>query len=228
MTAYDKSFTDFPGVRVAFPKPPKMDAIGGEVIADAGLTQFRCAETEKFPHVTFFANDYREEPFEGETRGMAQSPGVATYDLQPEMSAAEVTRLVLEQVEGDHCPDFFLVNFANGDMVGHTGKLDAAIKAVETVDECVDKVVAAVLARGGALIVTADHGNAEQMFDPDTGSPHTAHTLNDVDCIFVKDGLEASASLRDGSALCDVMPTALELLGLPVPPQMGGRSLLKA
>ena len=228
MTAYDESFTDFPGVSVAFPKPPRLDDIGGQVLSDAGLTQFRCAETEKFPHVTFFANDYREEPFPGETRGMAQSPSVATYDLRPEMSADEVTRLVLEQVNGDAPPDFILVNYANGDMVGHTGKLDAAIAAVETVDRCVHRVVEAVLAHGGALIVTADHGNAEQMFDPDTGSPHTAHTLNDVDCILVKEGLDAGTQLRADAALCDVMPTALELLGVEAPAAMSGRSLLRA
>ncbi len=231
MTAYDEGFTDFPGVSVAYPKPPKMDGVGGQVLSDAGLTQFRCAETEKFPHVTFFANDYREEPFPGETRGMAQSPSVATYDLQPEMSAAEVTRLVLEQVQGgpggDACPDFVLVNYANGDMVGHTGKLDAAVKAVETVDAEVGRLTDAVLARGGALIVTADHGNAEQMFDPTTGSPHTAHTLNDVDCIVVAEGLDAGTSLRDDAALCDVMPTALDLLGLDVPAAMSGTSLLR-
>ncbi|BAM03664.1 2,3-bisphosphoglycerate-independent phosphoglycerate mutase [Phycisphaera mikurensis] len=226
MTAYDEGFTGFPGVTVAYPKPPKMGGIGGEVIAEAGLTQFRCAETEKFPHVTFFANDYREAPFPGETRGMAQSPKVATYDLQPEMSADEVTRLVLEQVESDACPDFILVNYANGDMVGHTGKLDAAIAAVEKVDACVTRLVDAVLARGGALLVTADHGNAEQMFDPSTGSPHTAHTLNDVDCIVVKAGLDAATPLRFGAALCDVMPTVLDLLGLDKPAAMTGATLL--
>lgn len=228
MTAYDEAFSAFPGVRVAFPKPPAMDNTGGEVLSKAGLRQFRCAETEKFPHVTFFANDYREEPFPGETRGMAQSPKVATYDLQPEMSAAEVTRLVLEQVNADSPPDFILVNYANGDMVGHTGKLQAAIAAVETVDGCVGELVDAVLARDGALIVTADHGNAEQMFDPTTGSPHTAHTLNDVDCILVRNGLDASVSLREDAALCDVMPTALDLLGLEVPDAMTGTSLLQA
>ena len=227
MTAYDEGFTDFPGVSVAFPKPPKMDAIGGEVLADAGLTQFRCAETEKFPHVTFFANDYREAPFPGETRGMAQSPSVATYDLQPEMSADEVTRLVLGQVNGDAPPDFLLVNYANGDMVGHTGKLDAAVAAIEAVDRCVHRVVEAVLAKGGALLVTADHGNAEQMFDPATGNPHTAHTLNDVDCVLVKEGLDPGTTLRTDAALCDVMPTALELLGVEPPAAMSGRSLLR-
>ena len=178
--------------------------------------------------MTFFANDYREEPFPGETRGMAQSPSVATYDLRPEMSAEEVTRLVLEQVNAEDRPDFLLVNYANGDMVGHTGKLDAAVAAVETVDRCVGRVVEAVLAHGGALLVTADHGNAEQMFDPATGNPHTAHTLNPVDCILVKEGLDAAAALRADAALCDVMPTALELLGVEVPPQMTGRSLLQA
>ncbi|MEL6907604.1 MAG: 2,3-bisphosphoglycerate-independent phosphoglycerate mutase, partial [Planctomycetota bacterium] len=221
MTAYDQTFTEFPGLAVAYPKPPKMEDIGGAYLAKLGKTQFRCAETEKFPHVTFFANDYREEPFEGETREMAQSPSVATYDLQPEMSAAKVTELVLSRVnDAEGCPDFILVNYANGDMVGHTGKLDAAIKAVETVDARVGEIVDAVLARGGNLIITADHGNAEQMFDPATDAPHTAHTTYDVPCILVGEGLTKDVALRDDARLADLFPTALDLMGLETPAAM--------
>ncbi len=227
MTAYDQTFTAFPGLSIAFTKPPKMKDIGGAYLARLGRTQFRCAETEKFPHVTFFANDYREEPFEGESREMAQSPKVATYDLQPEMSAPGVRDLVLARINaGDACPDFILVNFANGDMVGHTGKLDAAIKAVETVDACVGAIVDATLARGGKLIVTADHGNAEQMFDPETDAPHTAHTTYDVPCIVVDPSLSADTPLRSGGRLADLFPTALGLMGLDTPEAMTGRSLL--
>jgi len=227
MTAYDETFRDFPGLAVAFPKPPKMTDIGGEYLSKQGKTQFRCAETEKFPHVTFFANDYREQPFEGETREMAQSPKVATYDLQPEMSAPEITRLVLDRVnDPSGGPDFILVNFANGDMVGHTGKLDAAIKAIETVDACVGQIVETVVKRGGKLIITADHGNAEQMFDPDTGAAHTAHTTYDVPCLVVDESLSKDTSLRDDARLADLFPTALDLMGLDKPEAMTGVSLL--
>ncbi|MEQ9459652.1 MAG: 2,3-bisphosphoglycerate-independent phosphoglycerate mutase [Phycisphaeraceae bacterium] len=222
LTAYEQGLP----VKVAFPKPPKMTDIAGQFLAENNKTQFRCAETEKFPHVTFFFNDYREEPFPGETRGMAQSPKVPTYDLQPEMSAPEITRLVLEQVN-NNSQDFILVNFANGDMVGHTGKLDAAIKAVETVDHAVGQLVDAVLAQGGKLIVTADHGNAEQMFDPNTGSPHTAHTTYDVEAIIVDPALNKDTPLRQGGRLADILPTALHLMNLTPPKAMTGTSLLK-
>ncbi len=225
MTAYQEELN--PLVNVAFPKAPKMDNIGGAYLAANGKTQFRCAETEKFPHVTFFFNDYREEPFEGEGRQMAQSPKVATYDLQPEMSANEICDIVLGRINAEDGEDMIIVNFANGDMVGHTGKLDAAIKAVQTVDECVGKLVDATLAKGGKLIVTADHGNAEQMFDPNTNAPHTAHTLYDVDCIIVDPDLGAETQLRDGGRLADVFPTALALMGLDKPAEMTGVSLLE-
>jgi 2,3-bisphosphoglycerate-independent phosphoglycerate mutase len=201
--------------------------IGGDYLAQHGKTQFRCAETEKFPHVTFFFNDYREEPFPGEGRQMAQSPKVATYDLKPEMSANEVCDIVLSRINADDGEDMIIVNFANGDMVGHTGKLDAAIKAVETVDACVQKIVDATLAKGGKLIVTADHGNAEQMFDPQTNAPHTAHTLYDVDCIIVDEELSADTPLREGGRLADIFPTALALMGLEKPAEMTGVSLLE-
>ena len=226
MTAYQQELN--PLVNVAFPKPPKMDNIGGAYLAANGKTQFRCAETEKFPHVTFFFNDYREEPFEGEARQMAQSPKVATYDLKPEMSAYEVCDIVLGRIHAEDGEDMIIVNFANGDMVGHTGKLDAAIKAVQTVDECVGKIVDATLAKGGKLIVTADHGNAEQMFDPNTNAPHTAHTLYDVNCIIVDPELSADTPLRDDGRLADVFPTALALMGLSKPEEMTGTSLLEA
>jgi 2,3-bisphosphoglycerate-independent phosphoglycerate mutase len=185
--------------------------------------------------VTFFFNDYREAPFPGESRQMAQSPKVATYDLKPEMSAHAVCDGVLKRLAAPDCEDVFIINFANGDMVGHTGVLKAAIMAVETVDECVGKIVDATLARGGVLIVTADHGNAEQMFDPETNAPHTAHTTYDVECIIVDPrrkslaggGPDApSKGLRAGGKLADVFPTLLALMGLPQPGAMTGRSLL--
>ena len=223
MTAYESSFAGFPNVSVAFEKPAKMADIAGEFLSKRGLRQFRCAETEKFPHVTFFFNDYRDEPFEGEDRKMAQSPQVATYDLQPEMSAGEIQRYVMDALEEDYALIF--VNFANGDMVGHTGKLDAAVRAVETVDGCVGAIVDKTLEKGGRLIVTADHGNSEQMFDPETGAAHTAHTTYPVECIVVGEGLEG-ATLREGGCLADVMPTAFALMGLDKPEAMTGSSLL--
>jgi 2,3-bisphosphoglycerate-independent phosphoglycerate mutase len=233
MTAYEEELNRW--VEVAFPKPPPMEAIAGELLAELGLTQFRCAETEKFAHVTFFFNDYRDEPFPGESRRMAQSPQVATYDLAPEMSAAEVRDAVLARLAGDDCEDFILVNFANTDMVGHTGSLDAATRAAEVVDACVGRLVDATLERGGKLIVTADHGNSEQMWDPETEAPHTAHTTYDVECIVVDpdrvslasgDSTEPSAALRSDGRLADVMPTVLQLMGLAPPVVMTGRSLL--
>jgi 2,3-bisphosphoglycerate-independent phosphoglycerate mutase len=205
-----------------------MEMIAGEYLSQLGKTQFRCAETEKYPHVTFFANDYRNDPFPGETQQMAQSPKVATYDLQPEMSAHEIRDLVLQRINSPDCDDFMLINFANGDMVGHTGKLDAAIKAVETVDACVGQIVDAVLKKGGKLVVTADHGNAEQMFDPETNAPHTAHTLYDVECILVDPSLNKDTKLRRDGKLADVLPTALQLMQLDQPKAMTGQSLLKA
>ncbi len=233
MTEYDTSLSSM--VKVAYPKLPPMRDIAGEYLSGLGLRQFRCAETEKFPHVTFFFNDYREAPFPGESRQMAQSPSVATYDLKPEMSASEVCEIVLRRLAAPDCEDFILVNFANGDMVGHTGKLDAAIKAVETVDGCVGRIVDATLGRGGALIVTADHGNAEQMWDPQTNAPHTAHTTYDVECIVVDPRLKKLASgnaespstgLRHDARLADVFPTILMMLGLTKPAAMEGASIV--
>jgi 2,3-bisphosphoglycerate-independent phosphoglycerate mutase len=212
-------------VHVIFDKPAKMPEIFGEYLEQHGLSQFRSAETEKFPHVTFFFNDYREPPFKAEDRGMAQSPkDVKTYDLKPEMSAQEVTAIVLKEIAaGKH--DVYVVNFANGDMVGHTGKLPAAIKAVEVVDECVGKIVDATLAQGGALLVTADHGNCEQMWDPLNNCPHTAHTTYDVPLIVVDDRFKG-AHLKTNGRLADIAPTALKIMGLPQPKEMTGESLL--
>jgi 2,3-bisphosphoglycerate-independent phosphoglycerate mutase len=210
---------------VAFPKPPRMVNIAGEYLSSLGLTQFRCAETEKYPHVTFFFNDYRDEPFPGERREIIQSPKVATYDLQPEMSARGVADAVLARLRAPDCEHVIVVNFANGDMVGHTGSLPAAISACETVDRLTGEVIEATLARGGSLIVTADHGNAEQMFDPASGTPHTAHTLYDVFCHVVGARFRGRA-LRSGGRLGDVMPTALAMMGLAQPAEMTGRSLL--
>ncbi|MCC5828708.1 MAG: 2,3-bisphosphoglycerate-independent phosphoglycerate mutase [Phycisphaeraceae bacterium] len=232
LTAYEEALGRH--VQVAYPKPPRMENIVGQFISQSGLTQFRCAETEKFPHVTFFFNDYREEPWPGEVHQMAQSPKVATYDLQPEMSAGEVCRLVVDRLEADDGEDVIIVNFANGDMVGHTGSLEAAIKAVETVDGCVGEILKAVAKRGGIAIVTADHGNAEQMFDPQTNAAHTAHTLYPVECILVDDRLkdqadgqaeQPSRNLRRDGRLADVLPTLLKMIGLEPPREMTGRSL---
>ncbi len=222
MTGYE---TGLP-VHVIFEKPAKMPNILGEYVSDLGFHQFRCAETEKYPHVTFFFNDYRDDPFGEEERGMAASPrDVSTYDQKPEMSAEEVTQKVLGEIESGHS-ELIVVNYANGDMVGHTGVIEAAVKAVETVDACVGRLVEATLAKGGSLVVTADHGNCEQLIDPVTGGPHTAHTTFDVPLIVVEPGLEG-CSLRTGGRLADIAPTILELMGLPIPEQMTGEPLLK-
>ncbi|TWU42297.1 2,3-bisphosphoglycerate-independent phosphoglycerate mutase [Novipirellula artificiosorum] len=222
MTGYE---TGLP-VQVIYEKRAKMPNILGEYVESLGLSQFRCAETEKYPHVTFFFNDYRDEPFSHEDREMAPSTRkVSTYDQAPEMSAHEITDKVLKEIESGEA-DLLIVNYANGDMVGHTGVLEAAIKAVETVDGCVGQVVEATLAKGGSLVVTADHGNCEQMIDPVTGGPHTAHTTYTVPLIVVEPGLEGK-QLREGGRLADIAPTLLELMGLPVPKEMTGEALIK-
>ena len=205
----------------AYPKRVIVNCLG-EWVAAHGKTQFRLAETEKYPHVTFFLNGGREVPFDGEARFMPLSPKVATYDLQPEMSEPEVAVQLEAAIEAGY--DLIVVNFANPDMVGHTGVLEAAIKACEAVDDGLGRAVAAVRARGGAMIVTADHGNCEQMWDPVTNGPHTAHTLNPVPVIVM--GAPEGAGLRDGGRLADLAPTVLQLMGLPQPSEMTGASLL--
>lgn len=220
MTAYEEGLP----VKVAFLKLPKMKNTAGEYLSNLGLRQFRCAETEKYAHVTFFFNDYREEPFPGEERQLVPSPKVATYDQQPEMSAYPVTELVLQRLRGG-IDDFLVLNYANPDMVGHTGSLPAAVKACQVVDECVGQVLAAVKEKGGCAIVTADHGNFEQMIDPHTGGPHTSHTLFPVPLYLYGDPFRG-LKLRAGGRLADIMPTLLTMMGLEVPPEMTGTSLI--
>lgn len=194
----------------------------GEWVAKHAKTQFRLAETEKYPHVTFFLNGGVEPPNEGEDRNMPKSPKVATYDLQPEMSAPEVTDQFESAIE--HGYDLIVVNYANPDMVGHTGDLAAAIKACEAVDNGLGRAVAALEKAGGAMIVTADHGNCETMVDPETGMPHTAHTTNPVPVILVGGG--KNTTLRDGGRLADLAPTLLQLMDLPQPAEMTGETLI--
>jgi 2,3-bisphosphoglycerate-independent phosphoglycerate mutase len=214
-------------IEVVFEKPVKMPLILGETIARHGLRQFRCAETEKFPHVTFFFNDYREQPFEGERRGLIPSPmNVATYDLDPRMSAHGVRDAVLERLGSSECEDLIVVNFANGDMVGHTGSLEATVKACEVVDRCVGDLVEATLARQGNLLVTADHGNAEQMWNVEADCPHTAHTNFDVPLHLVGHGFKG-ADLREGGRLADIAPTLLQMLDVDDPGEMTGSSLIR-
>jgi 2,3-bisphosphoglycerate-independent phosphoglycerate mutase len=220
MTTYDGTF----GLPIAFPKESYSN-IFPEIIARSGMKQFRCAETEKYAHVTYFFNGGREAPFDGEDRKMLPSPkDVATYDLKPEMSAAGVAEAVRTAIASG-AYDFVLVNFANPDMVGHTGVLDAAIHAVEAVDAGVGTIVDAARAAGGALLITADHGNCELMRDPASGQPHTSHTLNPVPLVYVNDA-DRGARVRSGGRLCDVAPTMLDVLGLAQPAEMTGHSLL--
>lgn len=220
MTQYDKTIE----APVAF-KPEVMVNTLGEYLSKQGLRQMRMAETEKYAHVTFFFNGGIEPPYPGEDRRLIPSPKVPTYDLKPEMSAYEVTDAFLEELATDKY-DVFVVNYANPDMVGHTGVMEAAVKAVEAVDRCLERAVTAVLERGGLAIVTADHGNAEKMVDPETGQPHTAHTTSPVPFILV-DEERKGCRLREGGALEDVAPTILELLELEKPVEMTGRSLLQ-
>jgi 2,3-bisphosphoglycerate-independent phosphoglycerate mutase len=203
-----------------YPKPAIVNTLGAWV-AGQGLRQFRLAETEKYPHVTFFLNGGAEEPEVGEARAMPLSPNIATYDLQPEMSCAEVTDHLMQAIAAGY--DLIVVNYANPDMVGHTGDLAAAIAACEAVDAGLGRALDALEQVGGAMIVTADHGNCEMMIDPETGGPHTAHTLNPVPVIVT--GGPAGAGLRDGR-LADLAPTVLALMGLTLPAEMTGESLL--
>ncbi|HEX6872142.1 MAG TPA: 2,3-bisphosphoglycerate-independent phosphoglycerate mutase [Micromonosporaceae bacterium] len=216
MTQYDQTFA----LPQAFP-PFSMDLILAQVLADRDLSQYRTAETEKYPHVTYFFNGGVETPYKCEDRFLVPSPKVATYDLMPEMSAAGITDSICGAIEkAEH--DFLLCNYANADMVGHTGVMPAVIKAVETVDQALARVVASAEKSGTRLLITADHGNCELMIDPQTGGPHTAHTTNPVPLVAIGTDM---TTLRTGGALCDVAPTILELLGLEQPGAMTGRSL---
>jgi len=223
MTEYSSTLAKY--TQVLFP-PEQLTDILGEVVSKAGLKQLRIAETEKYAHVTFFFNGGREAEFPGEERILVPSPKVATYDLKPEMSAPEVTDKLVEAIEADRF-DLVVVNYANTDMVGHSGDIVAAIKAVEAVDQCAGRVVNATLAKGGAVLITADHGNAEQMFDHDTDQPHTAHTLNLVPAIIVSNELKDKKITLPEGRLGDVAPTILQLMKLPQPATMTGTSLLK-
>jgi len=221
MTNYSK---DLPEAHIAYP-PVKMKNLFGEIIARSGMKQLRIAETEKYAHVTYFFNGGTEEAYEGEDRCLIQSPKVATYDKQPEMSSVEVTDEVIKRILSKKY-DVIILNYANCDMVGHTGDLNAAIKAVEAVDTGVGRVMEAVAKVGGQAIITADHGNAEQMYDPDSDGPHTAHTTNPVPCIFFDaSSRNGRIKLRSGGKLADLAPTILDYLGLEQPDEMTGESL---
>jgi 2,3-bisphosphoglycerate-independent phosphoglycerate mutase len=220
MAEYSAALNPFVATMFA---PQSMDDILGATVANAGLAQLHMAETEKYPHVTYFLNGGEETPYPGEDRIMVPSPKVATYDLQPEMSAPDLTdKAVTAIASGAY--DLIVLNFANADMVGHTGSLPAAIRAVEAVDAGLARIVDAIRAAGGALFVTADHGNAEMMRDPATGGPHTAHTTNPVPALLL--GGPHGATLADGR-LADIAPTLLALLGLQQPAAMTGQSLLR-
>ena len=219
MTRYSDALAPFLGVLFA---PEPLDHILGQVVADAGRTQLRMAETEKYPHVTYFLNGGQETPYPGEERIMVASPKVATYDLRPEMSAVELTDRAVDAIDGGKF-DLIVLNFANPDMVGHTGNLAAAIKAVETVDTGLGRIAAAVKARGGAMLVTADHGNCEMMRDPETGGPYTAHTTNPVPVLLMGGGV---AGIQHGR-LADIAPTLLSLMGLAQPGEMTGQPITR-
>jgi 2,3-bisphosphoglycerate-independent phosphoglycerate mutase len=217
MTAYDRTFT----LPVVFP-PQSLTGSVAEVIQGQGLANLRVAETEKYAHVTYFFNCGIEQPYRGEDRLLVPSPKVATYDLQPEMSAKGITDTLVNDVSGRK-HDVIICNFANADMVGHTGNLEAAVQAVEMVDRCLTRIAMAIKEAGGILIVTADHGNAEQMWDPDANEPHTAHTCNPVPVILV--GETKAGRLREGGSLRDVAPTMLGILGIEKPKEMTGEDL---
>ncbi len=219
MTPYDETM---PNVNIAYKKEEIKNTFG-EYISKKGLKQLRIAETEKYAHVTFFFNGGEEKQYEGEDRILVPSPKVETYDLKPEMSAYEVTEKVVEAIKSEKY-DSIILNFANPDMVGHTGSVEAAVKALETIDECVTKVVAAINEVNGVLLITADHGNAEQMIDYKTGEPHTAHTTNPVPLAIV--GMPSNKKLKEGR-LADLAPTMLDIMGLEKPEEMTGESLIE-
>jgi len=220
MTQYDKTFD----LDVAYPPEQPANTLG-EVVADAGLDQLRLAESEKYPHVTYFLNGGREIEFDGERREIIKSPAVATYDLQPEMHAEKVTDTAIDIIEADD-PELLVVNYANPDMVGHTGDYEAAITAVETVDEQLGRLAETIQAAGGHLIVTADHGNADDMGTE--ADPHTAHTFNPAPVIYISpEDDDGGQTMRNGGALCDLAPTLLELMELPTPKEMTGDPLFE-
>ena len=224
MTEYDETFKEL-GVVIAFPPSHQTHTLG-QICSEAGLSQLRIAETEKYAHVTYFFNGGEEVPFEHEDRILIPSPKVATYDLKPEMSALEVTDKLVEEITSGKY-DIIVVNYANGDMVGHTGVLEAAIKAVETVDKCLERVVEAVKEVNGTIIVTADHGNAEVMVDKKEGKPFTAHTTNPVPVVLVSDYYKDNGyKLREDGILADITPTILEIKGIKAPSEVTGKSLL--
>lgn len=218
MTQYDKTIQN---VDVVY-KPQSYENMFGEYISSLGLKQLRIAETEKYAHVTFFFNGGVEAPNPGEDRILIASPKVATYDLQPEMSVYEVKDRVIKEIDKD-LYDIIILNFANADMVGHTGVFEAAKKAIEAVDRCIGEITEKVLYNGGALYITADHGNAEQLIDYDNGEPFTAHTKTQVPFIVIGEG---NVNLRDGGRLCDIAPTILDFMGISIPDEMTGKSLL--
>jgi 2,3-bisphosphoglycerate-independent phosphoglycerate mutase len=222
MTRYEATLP----VRVAF-KAMEVEVPLARVLSDLGLRQFHIAETEKYAHVTFFFNGRVEEPFPGEDRMLVPSPKVATYDLKPEMSAYEITDALVERI-GEETYDFIVANFANGDMVGHSGRLDATMRACEVVDECVGRVAEAVMRAGGVLMITADHGNADMMVDPETGGPHTFHTTNPVPFILAApdDHPLRHATLREGGRLCDLSLTVLHVMEIDAPEDMTCRSII--
>ncbi|MFL8888838.1 2,3-bisphosphoglycerate-independent phosphoglycerate mutase [Helcococcus kunzii] len=220
MTTYDKTIEN---VSIAYP-PKDIKNTFGDVVANHGLKQLRMAETEKYAHVTFFFNGGIEPPLEGEERILVPSPKVATYDLQPEMSAFELKDKAIERIKSEE-PSAIILNFANPDMVGHTGIIEAAKKAVETVDQCVGEIVEVGLEHGYEFIITADHGNSEQLIDFETGLPFTAHTTNLVPVIYVTKDTEG-VTMRDGGRLADLAPTMLDILGLEKPAEMTGKSLI--
>jgi len=222
MTEYQKGLCP----NIIFHKPPKMKDILASYISEKGIPQFRCAETEKFPHVTFFFNDYREDPFPGEDRALIPSrKDCATYDEKPELSAFGIRDASLEAIRSGKY-GLVVINFANPDMVGHTGVVEACIKACEVVDECVADLLKAIDEVGGRALITADHGNSDQLWNPDNNGPHTSHTLNPVEVVVYGDGVQGK-KLRDGGCLGDVAPTLLELMELPQPEAMTGKSLIQ-
>jgi len=218
MTRYDKNFS----LPVVIP-PESLDNILANVMAKANMRNLRVAETEKYAHVTYFFNGGVEQPFPGEDRVLVPSPKVATYDLKPEMSAAGIADAVIKAVN-DSAFDVVIVNFANADMVGHSGKIEPTVKAVEVVDACLGRIEPAVRAKGGAMLITADHGNAEMMIDPATGGPHTAHTTNPVPFIVIAEKSE-QFTLKPNGSLRDISPTMLGMLGLDEPKEMTGKDL---